>query len=117
MELKPGYKQTEVGMIPEDWCLLQVRQIVDSGRIPSGIYKTKTLYGRGTQIIKLGDVFGSDYFDPDSAQRVELSTDEISAYRLRVGDIIIALALRKLEGVGKVMLVVKLAEETASITT
>ena len=26
MELKPGYKQTEVGVIPEDW------EIVTSGR-------------------------------------------------------------------------------------
>lgn len=112
MELKPGYKQTEVGVIPEDWSLKQVQQIVDGSKISSGIYKDKNFYGRGSQIIKLGDVFSSDYFDPNSAQRAELSNDEVSVYRVRVGDIIIALASVKLEGVGKVMLVTKLTEET-----
>src|SRR5262249_21378084 len=113
MEVKPGYKQTEVGVIPEDWCIKQVQQILEGGKMPSGIYKDKTLYGRGTQIIKLGNVFSSDYFDPETAQRVKLNNNEINAYRVRVGDIIIALASVKLEGVGKVMLVTKLAEETA----
>jgi type I restriction enzyme S subunit len=26
MEVKPGYKQTEVGVIPEEWEVAQVRQ-------------------------------------------------------------------------------------------
>lgn len=113
MEVKTGYKQTEAGVIPEDWSLTQVQQIVAGGRMPSGIYKDKNLYGRGVQIIKLGDVFRSDYFDPDSSQRVELSNEEVNSYRVRLGDIIIALASVKLEGVGKVMLVTELAEDTA----
>ena len=27
MELKPGYKQTEVGVIPEDWEVLKVGDV------------------------------------------------------------------------------------------
>jgi type I restriction enzyme, S subunit len=111
--LKPGYNHTEVGVIPEDWCLKEIQQVLIDRRIPSGIYKTQNNYGRGTQIIKLGDIFSSDYFDPDSAQRVELSKHEINTYRVQVGDIIVALASVKLEGVGKVLLVDKLAEATA----
>lgn len=37
MELKPGYKQTEVGVIPEDWDVCQLKDFVDinSGESPS----------------------------------------------------------------------------------
>jgi type I restriction enzyme S subunit len=29
MEVKPGYKQTEVGIIPQDWRLVSVRKLVE----------------------------------------------------------------------------------------
>ena len=31
MEVKPGYKQTEVGVIPEDWNVMHVRYLVRQG--------------------------------------------------------------------------------------
>ncbi len=112
-ELRAGYKLTEIGIIPKDWNLVRLNQMVEDNRIPSGVYKDKNLYGHGTKIIKLGDVFAYDYFVPDLAQKVELSSEEITNYRVKVGDIIIALASVKLEGVGKVMLVTALDENTA----
>ena len=33
MELKPGYKQTEVGVIPEDWTIQSVQDLIDDGSI------------------------------------------------------------------------------------
>jgi type I restriction enzyme S subunit len=102
-----------VGVIPEEWNLITLKRIVESNKISSGVYKNISLYGRGKKIIKLGDVFGYDYFKPDLAQRVELSYEEISNYSVKTGDILIALASVKLEGVGKVMLVEFLDEETA----
>jgi type I restriction enzyme, S subunit len=108
-----SYKQTEIGKIPEDWNVLQIAEIVESNRIPSGIYKEKSLYGNGTKIIKLSDVFSLDYFDPAKAKRVVLNRNELLMYRVSVGDIFIALASVKLEGVGKVMLVTELDEDTA----
>jgi len=108
-----GYKQTEIGIIPEDWNVHKISALVDNNRIPSGIYKEKGLYGKGTKIIKLGDVFSFDYFNPANAQRVFLNKDELLIYRVCVNDIFIALASVKLEGVGKVMLVTHLDEDTA----
>ncbi len=108
-----GYKQTEIGMIPDDWNVLDIADIVENNRVPSGIYKEKNLYGKGIKIIKLSDVFNLDYFDPANAKRVILNDNELLSYRVRVGDIFIALASVKLEGVGKVMLVTELDEETA----
>jgi type I restriction enzyme S subunit len=110
--VKTGYKQTEIGVIPEDWEILQIRDIVENGKIPSGIYKDIKLYGKGTKIIKLGDVFRYDNFIPELAQKVKLNQKEVQTYKIIIGDIIVALASVKLEGVGKVMLVDKLSEDT-----
>ena len=112
-QLPRGYKQTEVGVIPDDWEILQVADVVEGRRIPSGVYKDQNLYGKGSKIIKLGDVFALDYFQPDSAQRVVLNAYELLTYRVKLGDIFIALASVKLEGGGKVMLVDQLDEHTA----
>ena len=113
IEVKAGYKQTEVGVIPEDWEINILKRIVKNNRIPAGIYKEKKEYGNGTKIIKLGNVFWGDYFEPHNAQRVSLNRKELLNNQVYVGDIIIALASVKLEGVGKVMYVNKLDEETA----
>ena len=62
MELRAGYKQTEVGVIPWDWRLLELNNLVENGKIPSGIFKEQIYYGTGVQIIKLGDVINYDFF-------------------------------------------------------
>jgi len=112
MEIKTGYKKTEVGVIPNDWNLIKLKNIVKENKIPSGVYKPKSCYGQGIKIIKLSDVFASDYFSNDVAQEIELRREEIANYNVKTGDIIIALASVKLDGVGKVMLVNNLKEVT-----
>jgi len=107
-----GYKKTEVGVIPEEWDVSPLYSLVLDGRIPSGLYKDKKLYGEGTPIIKLGDVFGNDLFNPSVVQKVLVSDTEIKNYSVCLGDLIIALASVKLEGVGKIMLVDSLEETT-----
>ena len=37
MEVKPGYKQTEVGVIPEEWEVQALARAVDPMRITVGI--------------------------------------------------------------------------------
>ena len=112
MEVSHPKFETSFGVAPTGWKLIELRQIVCDKRLPSGLYKEKQCYGKGTKIIKLGDVFAYDFFVPDSAQRVELNDSEIKNFRVIIGDIIIALASVKLEGVGEVMLVQALDDHT-----
>lgn len=112
VKIPEGYKQTEVGVIPEDWELKMLGEIVQENRISSGLYKDKNSYGSGTSIIKLGDVFSNDVFNPNTVQKVEADEAEIQRYKIKVGDLFIALASVKLEGVGKVMHVTTLEDET-----
>ncbi|CAD2224001.1 Restriction modification system DNA specificity domain-containing protein [Pseudoalteromonas sp. 3J6] len=105
-------KSSELGEIPEDWDVRNLGYLLEENRIPSGLYKDKNLYGTGTAIIKLGDVFKNDSFNPDIVQRVKTTNIENKAYSAKIGDLIIALASVKLEGVGKVMIIKELSEPT-----
>jgi len=107
-----GTKPSELGEIPEDWDIRCLGYLLEDNRIPSGLYKDKNLYGTGTAIIKLGDVFKNDSFNPDIVQRVKTTNAENKGYSVKIGDLIIALASVKLEGVGKVMIVKELSEPT-----
>lgn len=106
-QAEPAQKQ-----VPKGWYKTKISDIVEDGKISSGLFKSKSSYGAGTAIIKLGDVFANDIFNPFSVQRVEASDSDIKRYSVKVGDLIIALASVKLEGVGKVLFIPTLQEKT-----
>ena len=86
LEIKQSFKQTEVGLIPEDWRVVKLHKTLDKENLPSGLYKDKNLYGDGSKIIKLGDVFAYDYFQPQFAQRVKISKEESINYQTLIPD-------------------------------
>ena len=58
MELKPGYKQTEVGMIPEDWSTARLSALVEKGSpITYGVVKPGSNDLDGVLFIRGGDIF------------------------------------------------------------
>lgn len=109
---QPYQVETAQKRVPEGWYKTKISDIVEDGKISSGLFKSKSSYGAGTAIIKLGDVFANDIFNPFSVQRVEASDSDIKRYSVKVGDLIIALASVKLEGVGKVLFIPTLQEKT-----
>jgi type I restriction enzyme S subunit len=91
MQVKPGYKQTEVGLIPEEW---QVKSVRDLGQIKTGpfgtLLKAQEYSGsEGVPLISVGEV-GSGTFKvtehtplvPDAVIR------RLPQYVLRNGDIV-----------------------------
>ena len=54
MELKPGYKQTEVVVIPEDWEIISLGDIFT---FKNGLNKGKEYFGHGTPIVNYMDVY------------------------------------------------------------
>ena len=95
----------------DDWYSCSLKDVLINESLPSGIYLDKTKYGSGNLIVKLGDVFALDIFDPEVAQRAQISQNQIKNYKLRKGDLIIALASVKLEGVGKVLYIDEIEED------
>ena len=89
MELKPGYKLTEVGVIPEDWkiqCLGDVAHIVGGGA-----FKSKDVQKVGVRWLKIANVgineilWKEEAFLPEEFSRIH------SQFLLNPDDYVIAL--------------------------
>jgi type I restriction enzyme S subunit len=93
-----GYKQTEVGVIPEDWEILPLCEL---GKFKNGINKSSESFGHGSPFVNLMDVFGvSSISSSDSLGLVDTNTTEQQLYDLRKGDVIFIRSSVKPSGVG-----------------
>lgn len=102
--MKPGYKLTEVGVIPEEW---EVNRFGDLYSEPSrnGIYKTAEFHGRGTRIVNMGEMFGFDFISDQAMNRVALTPREIEVSGLRAGDLLFGRRSVVPSGAGKCSIV------------
>ncbi|MEP5632683.1 MAG: restriction endonuclease subunit S [Tateyamaria sp.] len=83
--VKPGYKETDAGIIPEDWDARLVGENLD---FKNGLNKAKAYFGHGTPIINYMDVFGNSGLQAsDVAGLVSVTSEEQSAYSARKGDL------------------------------
>ena len=92
MEVKKGYKHTEVGVIPEDWEILQLEAIVNSQRpICYGIVQTGRSVSNGIRCVRVVDISGGRV----NTTNLITTSKEISATYKRTilakGDLVIAL--------------------------
>ena len=53
MELKPGYKQTEVGVIPEEW---EVVELADAARVVDSLHLTPNFVDDGYPMVRVTDI-------------------------------------------------------------
>lgn len=80
-----GYKQTELGQIPEDWIL---QPIGLSFEFKNGLNKEKKYFGYGTPIINYMDVYQHSGLKAcDIAGKVDVSSEEQRAYSAKKGDV------------------------------
>jgi type I restriction enzyme S subunit len=109
MAVKPGFKQTEVGVIPDEW---EVRTFGKNYAEPSrnGIYKSAEFQGRGTRIVNMGEMFGFDFISNQEMSRVELTLKEIATTGLSDGDLLFGRRSVVPAGAGKCSLVVDPSE-------
>ena len=96
--MKPGYKQTEVGVIPKDWNAVPLCAI---GQFKNGINKTSEDFGHGSPFVNLMDVFGvSSIKAGDGFGLVETTRTEQNTYDLKRGDVLFIRSSVKPSGVG-----------------
>ena len=83
--MRPGYKKTEVGVIPEAW---EVVPVGDLFTFKNGLNKAKQFFGRGTPIVNYMDVFGKPSLRiGEVVGQVAVSPKELNAYNVRKGDV------------------------------
>ncbi|EAT59506.1 restriction endonuclease subunit S [Chlorobium ferrooxidans] len=72
MELKPGYKQTEVGVIPEDWEVIRLDSLIsalDAGVSVNSVETEKVGYAHEGSILKTSCVYGGK-FDSEEHKKI-----------------------------------------------
>lgn len=98
-EVPEGYKETKVGIIPEDWDSYKLSKL---GFFKNGINKDKEDFGHGIPLIGLNDVFAKKVLcDGEPFESlVNCSKNEINNYDLKEGDVLFVRSSVKPEGVG-----------------
>lgn len=86
MELKPGYKRTEAGVIPEDWEVTKLSSLT-SAPIQNGVFSDPSRKGKGYKLINVGDLYGATPIPLASLSKFNASKDEISRFGVLNGDI------------------------------
>ncbi|MEW6400188.1 MAG: restriction endonuclease subunit S [Chloroflexota bacterium] len=109
MDVRPGYKQTQVGFIPVDWNHRPFGYLyAEPSR--NGIYKTAEFQGRGTRIVNMGEMFGFEFIADQDMSRVALTARELSVSGLQDGDLLFGRRSVVPSGAGKCSLVVSPTE-------
>jgi len=98
MDLRPGYKQTEIGPIPEDWDAVPLGDLFT---FKNGLNKAKKYFGYGTPIVNYMDVFRHPGLRLDRIEgRVDVSKSELEAFEVRKGDVFFTRTSETVEEIG-----------------
>jgi len=110
VELKSGYKQTELGVLPEDW------DVVPLGRLFSfknGLNKAREYFGHGTPIVNYMDVFQHHCLRLDDIRgRVDVDQSERRAYEVRQGDVFFTRTSETTDEIGIAAVMLEAVEDT-----
>lgn len=90
MELKAGYKQTEVGVIPKDWELARLGTVANfrTGPFGSALHKSDYVYG-GIPVINPMQIIDGKIVNTPRMAISETAAQKLSAFRLFEHDIVI----------------------------
>lgn len=85
MELKPGYKQTEVGVIPEDW---EVASVGEKGQVLAGKALAVNAPGKQRPYLRTKNVFDGR-IDVEDVLSMPMTDEQFSQFQLRHGDVLL----------------------------
>jgi type I restriction enzyme S subunit len=89
MELKPGYKQTEVGVIPQDWDVKCLREISPSQSVGLVINPSSYFETNGEVPMLVGSCISENKINAEKASQISRKNSErLSACRLKTGDLV-----------------------------
>lgn len=89
MVVKPGYKQTEVGVIPEEWEVKPLKRISPSQSVGLVINPSAYFDKAGSVPLLVGSNISENAIDSTTSNRITQASNEIlSASRLVAGDLV-----------------------------
>ncbi len=84
-EMRPGYKQTEVGVIPKDWEFVPIGK---AGQVLGGRQRSPHALGDSTKYLRVANVFDG-FIDATDILEMPFTRDERERFTLRSGDILL----------------------------
>ncbi len=85
MELKPSYKQTEVGVIPEDWV---VSSVGERGQVVAGKALAVNAQGKQRPYLRTKNVFDGN-IDIEDVLSMPMTDEQFAQFQLRHGDVLL----------------------------
>lgn len=93
-----GYKQTELGMIPNDWQIKPLITLSING-INNGVFNDPKKVGSGYKLINVVNMYSGSSIDIDSLNELEISTEEFKKNKVLYGDIFFTRSSLVAEGI------------------
>jgi type I restriction enzyme, S subunit len=114
MEVKPGYKQSEMGVIPEDWDVFKLGDIIDYTK--GFAFQSSEYQSTGIRIVRVSDTTYDSIKEGDAVFVSETNAPLYANWRLRENDLVISTVGSKPpmydSMVGKVILISKSHENS-----
>jgi type I restriction enzyme S subunit len=100
MAVKPGYKQTEVGVIPEEWHVSRLSSLT-SLPIQNGLFNEPARKGRGCKLINVIDLYFAIPIDTSQLERFDATKDEIVRFGVEQGDVFFTRSSLTADGIAR----------------
>jgi type I restriction enzyme S subunit len=81
-----GYKQTEVGVIPQDWEVARISSVSRSP-VQNGVFNEPARKGRGCKLINVGDLYTAAPIDINNLEKFDATKMEVSKFGVTHGDL------------------------------
>src|SRR5690554_701157 len=108
VEIKPGYKKTPVGMIPEDW---EVKKLGEIGTVINGLtYSPDNIRDKGTLVLRSSNVQNRALSFEDN---VYINTSNLKFNPVKKNDILICVRNGSKSLIGKNALIISQVEGEA----
>lgn len=105
------FKESELGRIPNEWIIRPLQNVILSHQ--AGIYKNRELFGSGSNIVGVSDLYRETSINGQEFRRVPLSEIEQQTFTLKEGDLIYGESSLVLDGIAQTLWVTKRGEGTA----
>jgi type I restriction enzyme, S subunit len=90
-----------LGGIPAHWEIKQLRFLLQGG-LSNGLFKKKDMFGRGTPLVNVKDIYQHDYqVHHCDLERVDATSTECGVFEVAPGDLFFVRSSLKLEGTGR----------------
>lgn len=97
-EIKPGYKETPIGILPRDW---EVKKLGELLEFKNGINASKEQYGSGIKFINVLDILNNEYITFDKVVgKVNINQETLDKYDVNYGDVLFQRSSETREEVG-----------------